>query len=1106
MPNSPLLATLKLYEKPSFEGFETAKQEYIHHHFGPSYLENDTKVRWAEYELALLSSLPQDELTQTNDLTQAKEGVIYLSEKPRQYYVKGMEKEADIPEGINLSNLKERLRDSSLKEVILDFTAKKGRWNTLIKAFKVINPSEAALFEKFKVKQENATVGNPNVLQLEDCHLLFESFYFIYQSNHPIYGYSKDSDKEKLLTQIIKAIEEINNNVLCEIGVTGRFNGILAEHRRDLSWLNTELYRRRNLIVQRLADEYDAHQVDFGGQPVHTTYYFFNYAKALGLGVDQEIKIEDPHLPQYVIEGYKLFFNQRYEERFKTFEKELSNELALHILFEFKDTYVKKSLENWTGKDPENLDQGQTLAFLDFLKGFFSKWEEYKLYALFLQTEDDFNYELPKQEVLIQRFQQAMEEELFREDFFVDIDELKAVKRVLTIKWLGEAEKMALIALKQQKPKTLEDFKRLITENRELFEKYPELFASYLRKNPAFLAIGPESAALLISTKLILVYVKCLKEALRQERQTPTTLEHQRFLLKIIIELNLLHADDRYIDTDGGYKDYSRLLKEEIQAWPNLHLLHGSYGFDRIRLLKLDQVQSLKRKLANKGLDIENNINKEAFLKLASFLTPAELLRLVKVRSRSLPALPDCHEESLQSFVNAVNNLDSLSTWEHQGFSAFLHGIQENENLQEIWQNGHYQAPKYDLQHPESHLAYLVLKKAKAPNWFSAYLEYQDALPSLGFSLYYHPFQRWEDLKAQLSFSASLILPLVKEFFKLSLALSLIPLSYGIYLLSYSSTVFFVTACAELTFYASLNLGALFPVLALIQALVFISLSLNLGTIQELMGESKNEHPGGILILIMVYLFYLIVEDTPILTTLAYLSFIGIAILPAYLLSLKLLTLISDKLNLRIPSDHKVAISFSYLVNFLLLPEILPIAASLWALYEGGIALLEASILTSRLILPWFSRSFLSLSAKLQDLIFSKTTSPELDEKINKLDKAEILCLLLKEIDAEVKTGTPFEKAYEKAYLISLQGQEERLSFISVFEAETLSEAIESTAKQEAEAIISSKISSEEKISSETKSSEKIPRFGSFFQPESKEKEKEEEEEEDYGTKAILVQ
>lgn len=73
------------------------------------------KMKVRDYDLALM--LPD---FAKNDFSKAETGKIYLSENPREYYVKGMQNKCSIDDRrINLSNLQERLNDQFLKENIL---------------------------------------------------------------------------------------------------------------------------------------------------------------------------------------------------------------------------------------------------------------------------------------------------------------------------------------------------------------------------------------------------------------------------------------------------------------------------------------------------------------------------------------------------------------------------------------------------------------------------------------------------------------------------------------------------------------------------------------------------------------------------------------------------------------------------------------------------------------------------------------------------------------------------------------------------------------------------------------------------------------------------
>ena len=72
-----------------------------------------------------------------NDTAKAKKGLIYLCENSRTYYVKGMDKPAEIPAKIDLNNLERKIAESSLKTAILDITSNAGHTEKNDNPFKI---------------------------------------------------------------------------------------------------------------------------------------------------------------------------------------------------------------------------------------------------------------------------------------------------------------------------------------------------------------------------------------------------------------------------------------------------------------------------------------------------------------------------------------------------------------------------------------------------------------------------------------------------------------------------------------------------------------------------------------------------------------------------------------------------------------------------------------------------------------------------------------------------------------------------------------------------------------------------------------------------------
>ena len=74
------------------------------------------EVNVEEYDFVLMSSLK-------GDLTQALDGMVYLSENPKTYFVKGMQQEVCFAEEVDLTNLAGKLADVDFKKSILVITA-----------------------------------------------------------------------------------------------------------------------------------------------------------------------------------------------------------------------------------------------------------------------------------------------------------------------------------------------------------------------------------------------------------------------------------------------------------------------------------------------------------------------------------------------------------------------------------------------------------------------------------------------------------------------------------------------------------------------------------------------------------------------------------------------------------------------------------------------------------------------------------------------------------------------------------------------------------------------------------------------------------------------
>ncbi|MGQ3892364.1 serine hydrolase domain-containing protein [Legionella sp. CNM-4043-24] len=131
----------KAIEKKMGKDLETLAQEYV---FKPLEMEHSTFLPQAngdtnivavhtelEKPVSIYESIPHlrydlEVLSSLSDPGQSEKGKIYLSENPRQYYIKGMPEPSTIPPEIDLTNLATKLDKLSFKSEILAMTSKAG--------------------------------------------------------------------------------------------------------------------------------------------------------------------------------------------------------------------------------------------------------------------------------------------------------------------------------------------------------------------------------------------------------------------------------------------------------------------------------------------------------------------------------------------------------------------------------------------------------------------------------------------------------------------------------------------------------------------------------------------------------------------------------------------------------------------------------------------------------------------------------------------------------------------------------------------------------------------------------------------------------------------
>ncbi|MDF1684109.1 MAG: hypothetical protein P1U36_05585 [Legionellaceae bacterium] len=162
-----------------------------------------------EYDFALMSSLE-------GDYTKALDDVVYLSENPKAYFVKGMQQETCFTEDVDLTNLVEKMADINFKKYILGITLEAGHTRH-------DKPKES--FE-CRLKAHEEKRGD------RELHVTFDHFYESYQLVEDILkdvpfvfperGYKRYLE---LFAEINFKDEKIRDFILCQMYAHDKFNG-----------------------------------------------------------------------------------------------------------------------------------------------------------------------------------------------------------------------------------------------------------------------------------------------------------------------------------------------------------------------------------------------------------------------------------------------------------------------------------------------------------------------------------------------------------------------------------------------------------------------------------------------------------------------------------------------------------------------------------------------------------------------------------------------------------------------------------------------------------------------------------------------------------------
>lgn len=273
------------------------------------------------------------------------------------------------------------------------------KWQQLTDAFKETLPESLKISLEHIQQSRLNTIDTGSVIQLHQMLDYFETFFFLYNSEHP--DFSLDEDKKQgILRDLTLALEEA-----CEPGRQQKFESIIRYYRRDLNWISNTLYQLRHQQLEGMHDAYNAENFDeaafqlvmqqhpewtndginhrfdlrFRLWEPHTLSVMSELAQTKELGVEVNHVIDDLYMRDDQEARLKItgYFNRQFKQVFFVDYPTLAiDALAQHCVDEIV-TMLKAQEENidltqW-GEQPLVISLPTYRQFRDFLDELFSE-------------------------------------------------------------------------------------------------------------------------------------------------------------------------------------------------------------------------------------------------------------------------------------------------------------------------------------------------------------------------------------------------------------------------------------------------------------------------------------------------------------------------------------------------------------------------------------------------------------------------------------------------------------------------------------------------------------------------------------------------------------
>ncbi len=932
------------------------------------------------------------------------------------------------------------------------------KWSNLIYVFSNgLSARDRDLFESFKVTRQQVPLDNSHVLQLHNALNYFEHFYFFYHNDNPQYLLS-DLEKQRLLTEVMEGMIPGK----CEPGIITHFENTLQKARKDTNWVLNELSKQRIILIQQIADEYNAQYRVTESFSIHTVMHMSRLGKQKGFGIEPTNEIDDCYLSDGSKRQMTSYFDRVADLKFADYEQSVIPNLTEHAMLEMTEWLRSNGVDLTAWQANEiTLSEKQVTDLNRFIPSLF---DNQTIQGLGDYNDNGDTFSLFNKTLFYRNIQRRVCDKLIEDGVFLDLAADNSDKaRFANVRWPKDAKKL-FEAIYQIDARSVIDYANILNQHQNILLKYPTLILESLIKNRLLWLHFPKAIRNNVDCidKLVSHLGNLLSESKSEnedvlidvlwtltkanteylKKLVPEVLSKKSIALKLVAKDGLLlewmsdelRADPEVQRAAANQNSMAKMyaINDDLSdplffQYRDVHTQLAAFdlvpddrfpcAIDRgqLRLAYLEKLKKMQNMLA---LLKQPFISTWHLIRLAQWLTPEELYQVNQARlNHGLSSLPHCNGDLLMQFWQDVGQKD---VWSNNGYLSTKRQITASEqNLNS--------AAFLSLDYRK-----LIAKQAifESNQWVLAFIAYQKQLPA-----YHVAFGSVDDLMSQLKINAKAFHVFLASIWRLLrdfLQKVLFPwMFFGAFcLLSYRLFLLAVIVRSVLV----INLGIMFPF-----AIVLL-VGLVAGYFWNYYGRYNTMK--SIVAALLIALYFVINPLELIIIALFIIALFILVVTTVFFMAALGTVLFNNQ-------EHWLGNPGDFPENWLGKPE----DFDGLNLYTQGCAFLSSmrAVITEwpplfvASIVPWITRSFAAivsqnvtptgdkaLKINIEDNIFRLLHSDELSA----VKKGELLEVLWDKVQADVDPlfghEPGFRKSLDKQYTVLVFGEECQLSFLDV--------------------------------------------------------------------------